>query len=162
MRLKEHGSELIEVADNGCGVQPESYEALTLKYHTSKLRSFNDLQAPSHLPVRCAPHSQSRDARRRLPAGPEYVWVPRRGAELAVRAGGRQRGHAHGTRRGGRAPDLRPCGQAHWHRGHRPRPGYHRGRPRALQAPARAFQGVRKRGQSLCVLVMWPRRVCTG
>ena len=45
MRLKEYGSELIEVADNGCGVRPDNYQALTLKYHTSKLRCFTDLQA---------------------------------------------------------------------------------------------------------------------
>jgi DNA mismatch repair protein PMS2 len=45
VRLKEHGSELIEVADNGCGVRPDGYQALTLKYHTSKLRCFGDLQA---------------------------------------------------------------------------------------------------------------------
>ena len=38
MRLKEHGSELIEVSDNGCGVDPGNYEALTAKYHTSKVR----------------------------------------------------------------------------------------------------------------------------
>jgi len=45
VRLKEHGAELIEVADNGCGVRPDGYQALTLKYHTSKLRCFGDLQA---------------------------------------------------------------------------------------------------------------------
>ncbi len=45
MRLKEHGAELIEVADNGCGVRPDGYQALTLKYHTSKLRCFGDLLA---------------------------------------------------------------------------------------------------------------------
>jgi DNA mismatch repair ATPase MutL len=38
VRLKEHGSELIEVSDNGCGVDPGNYEALTAKYHTSKVR----------------------------------------------------------------------------------------------------------------------------
>ena len=43
MRLKEHGSELVEVADNGSGVAPENYEALTLKYHTSKIATFADL-----------------------------------------------------------------------------------------------------------------------
>lgn len=47
VRLKEYGSELIEVADNGCGVRPDNYQALTLKYHTSKLRCFTDLQARS-------------------------------------------------------------------------------------------------------------------
>ena len=38
VRLREHGCELIEVADNGSGVCPEHYEALTAKYHTSKVR----------------------------------------------------------------------------------------------------------------------------
>ena len=33
----------MEVADNGSGVAPASYEALTLKYHTSKLSAFDDL-----------------------------------------------------------------------------------------------------------------------
>jgi DNA mismatch repair protein PMS2 len=44
VRLKEYGSELIEVADNGHGVSPENYQALTLKYHTSKISDFGDLQ----------------------------------------------------------------------------------------------------------------------
>jgi len=44
VRLKEHGSELIEVADNGQGVKPADYESLMLKYHTSKLSSFDELE----------------------------------------------------------------------------------------------------------------------
>ena len=44
VRLREYGSELIEVADNGCGVSPTDYQSLTLKYHTSKLQHFGDLQ----------------------------------------------------------------------------------------------------------------------
>jgi DNA mismatch repair protein PMS2 len=43
VRLKEHGSVLIEVADNGKGVAPEDYQSLTLKYHTSKISDFSDL-----------------------------------------------------------------------------------------------------------------------
>ena len=43
VRLKEHGSALVEVADNGRGVAPEDYQALTLKYHTSKIHGFADL-----------------------------------------------------------------------------------------------------------------------
>ena len=35
---------LHQVADNGRGVQPKDYEALALKYHTSKLSEFNDLE----------------------------------------------------------------------------------------------------------------------
>lgn len=44
IRLKEYGAELVEVADNGCGVDPANYQALTLKYHTSKIGDFADLQ----------------------------------------------------------------------------------------------------------------------
>ncbi len=44
IRLKEYGSELLEVADNGMGVAPKYYQALTLKYHTSKISNFQDLQ----------------------------------------------------------------------------------------------------------------------
>lgn len=43
VRLKEYGSELIEVADNGCGIDPEDYESFALKYHTSKIISFDDV-----------------------------------------------------------------------------------------------------------------------
>lgn len=43
MRLKEHGSELIEVADNGSGIDPVDYESIALKYHTSKISSFEDV-----------------------------------------------------------------------------------------------------------------------
>jgi len=43
VRLKEHGSELIEVADNGSGVAPGDFEGLMLKYHTSKLMEFEEL-----------------------------------------------------------------------------------------------------------------------
>ncbi|DBA85494.1 TPA: hypothetical protein ACH3X2_000440 [Trebouxia sp. C0005] len=44
VRLKEYGSELIEIADNGSGVEPANFQSLTLKYHTSKLQQFSDLQ----------------------------------------------------------------------------------------------------------------------
>ncbi|XP_070579403.1 mismatch repair endonuclease PMS2-like isoform X2 [Ptychodera flava] len=43
IRLKEHGSEFLEVADNGSGVEPRDFEGLALKHHTSKLRDFSDL-----------------------------------------------------------------------------------------------------------------------
>lgn len=43
IRLKEYGSELIEVADNGCGVAPQNHAAVALKYHTSKISTFTDL-----------------------------------------------------------------------------------------------------------------------
>jgi hypothetical protein len=44
VRLKEHGLELIEVADNGRGVAAGNQEALALKYHTSKIANFGDLE----------------------------------------------------------------------------------------------------------------------
>ncbi|CAI5532442.1 unnamed protein product [Closterium sp. Naga37s-1] len=47
VRLKDFGAELIEVADNGCGVAPPNWQALTLKYHTSKITHFSDLQSLS-------------------------------------------------------------------------------------------------------------------
>jgi DNA mismatch repair protein PMS2 len=43
VRLKEYGSEFVEVIDNGTGVQEENFEGLTLKHHTSKLRVYSDL-----------------------------------------------------------------------------------------------------------------------
>ncbi|XP_004347900.2 hypothetical protein CAOG_04075 [Capsaspora owczarzaki ATCC 30864] len=43
IRLREHGAELIEVIDNGSGIEPHNFQALTLKYHTSKLADFSDL-----------------------------------------------------------------------------------------------------------------------
>ena len=44
IRLKDYGSDVIEVADNGCGVDKRNYAALTLKYHTSKISDFADLE----------------------------------------------------------------------------------------------------------------------
>uniref|UniRef100_A0A8C2TRZ5 Mismatch repair endonuclease PMS2 n=1 Tax=Coturnix japonica TaxID=93934 RepID=A0A8C2TRZ5_COTJA len=43
VRLKDHGAELIEVSDNGGGVEEENFEALTLKHYTSKIQDFSDL-----------------------------------------------------------------------------------------------------------------------
>ena len=44
MRLTEYGSEMIDVADNGSGIAHEDFETLMLKYHTSKITKFEDLQ----------------------------------------------------------------------------------------------------------------------
>ena len=43
VRLKEYGKDMIEIVDNGTGVEPVNYKGLTLKYHTSKLSTFSDL-----------------------------------------------------------------------------------------------------------------------
>nr|XP_046234187.1 mismatch repair endonuclease PMS2 isoform X2 [Scatophagus argus] len=43
VRLKDCGAELVEVSDNGKGVEEANFEGLTLKHHTSKLRDFSDL-----------------------------------------------------------------------------------------------------------------------
>ncbi|KAK6169451.1 hypothetical protein SNE40_020506 [Patella caerulea] len=43
IKLKEYGSESIEVSDNGSGVEQQNFHGLTLKHHTSKLQDFSDL-----------------------------------------------------------------------------------------------------------------------
>lgn len=44
VKLKDFGSKLVEVADDGEGVDEPNFAGLTLKYHTSKLREFSDLE----------------------------------------------------------------------------------------------------------------------
>lgn len=48
----EYASKYLEVSDNGCGIDPSDYEALCLKYHTSKLSSYEDLSTVSTLGFR--------------------------------------------------------------------------------------------------------------
>ncbi|XP_036752972.2 mismatch repair endonuclease PMS2 isoform X3 [Manis pentadactyla] len=43
IRLKDYGVDLIEVSDNGSGVEEANFEGLTLKHHTSKIQDFADL-----------------------------------------------------------------------------------------------------------------------
>ncbi|XP_067859604.1 mismatch repair endonuclease PMS2 [Heptranchias perlo] len=43
IKLKEFGADLIEVSDNGDGVEDKNFEGLTLKHYTSKLQDFSDL-----------------------------------------------------------------------------------------------------------------------
>nr|XP_018910860.1 PREDICTED: mismatch repair endonuclease PMS2 isoform X1 [Bemisia tabaci] len=43
VRLREYGSDLIEVSDNGSGVLSDNFQGLTAKHHTSKLLDFSDL-----------------------------------------------------------------------------------------------------------------------
>ena len=45
VRLKDCGAALIEVSDNGGGVAPDDYANIALKYHTSKLETFDELEA---------------------------------------------------------------------------------------------------------------------
>ncbi len=44
VRLKECGCNLIEVVDNGYGVDEANFQGLTLKHHTSKIKDFSDIE----------------------------------------------------------------------------------------------------------------------
>ncbi|KAK7583946.1 hypothetical protein V9T40_004909 [Parthenolecanium corni] len=44
IRLREYGSELIEVVDNDIGIHPNNSEALALKHYTYILRDFSELE----------------------------------------------------------------------------------------------------------------------
>uniref|UniRef100_A0A8C5K7M1 MutL C-terminal dimerisation domain-containing protein n=1 Tax=Jaculus jaculus TaxID=51337 RepID=A0A8C5K7M1_JACJA len=43
LRLKDYGVDLIEVSDNGCGIEEGNFKGLALKHHTSKIQEFADL-----------------------------------------------------------------------------------------------------------------------
>jgi len=45
VRFKNHGLESIEVQDNGNGIAPEDFETIALKHYTSKLTTYEDLNA---------------------------------------------------------------------------------------------------------------------
>jgi len=45
IRLREMGAELVEVSDNGTGVEERNFKGMTVKHATSKLREFTDLFA---------------------------------------------------------------------------------------------------------------------
>ncbi|KAF8562928.1 hypothetical protein P879_11318, partial [Paragonimus westermani] len=45
VRLREYGSELIEVSDNGSGIKEQDFDAITGKHSTSKIREFDDLHS---------------------------------------------------------------------------------------------------------------------
>ncbi|KFB50618.1 AGAP007126-PA-like protein [Anopheles sinensis] len=45
VKLRDHGAELVEVSDNGSGVEERNFQGLTAKYHTSKLKEFSDLES---------------------------------------------------------------------------------------------------------------------
>lgn len=48
----EHALKYLEVSDNGRGIDPSDYEALCLKYHTSKLSSYEGLSSVTSLGFR--------------------------------------------------------------------------------------------------------------
>lgn len=48
VRLREHGSELIEVCDNGSGISPDDYESVARRHHTSKIKAFSDVQVSQY------------------------------------------------------------------------------------------------------------------
>uniref|UniRef100_A0A182P0N7 MutL C-terminal dimerisation domain-containing protein n=1 Tax=Anopheles epiroticus TaxID=199890 RepID=A0A182P0N7_9DIPT len=45
VKLRGCGADMVEVSDNGSGVEEKNFEGLTAKYHTSKLREFTDLES---------------------------------------------------------------------------------------------------------------------
>ncbi|EAA04111.4 AGAP007126-PA [Anopheles gambiae str. PEST] len=45
VKLRGCGAELVEVSDNGSGVEEKNFAGLTAKYHTSKLKEFTDLES---------------------------------------------------------------------------------------------------------------------
>lgn len=45
VKLKNMGTDSIEVSDNGCGIDPENYAGIAMKHHTSKLKNFEDLDS---------------------------------------------------------------------------------------------------------------------
>lgn len=47
VKLRESGIDSIEVSDNGSGIDPQNYNGLALKHHTSKLKDFSDLTSVS-------------------------------------------------------------------------------------------------------------------
>ena len=47
VRTNEHGSDLIQISDNGSGIDPSNYESLALKHFTSKIKDFKDLETLS-------------------------------------------------------------------------------------------------------------------
>ncbi|KAK9467684.1 hypothetical protein V1512DRAFT_259811 [Lipomyces arxii] len=45
IKFKQYGTELFEVIDNGDGIDQVDFESIALKHHTSKLRTFADLES---------------------------------------------------------------------------------------------------------------------
>jgi hypothetical protein len=117
VRLKEYGSELIEVSDNGSGIKPEDYQSLTLKYHTSKITGFEDLTVSIVVGAneRAKPSNCMAFQRRLQQAatcglsltscvwvelhpvssGSDHLWLPWRGAQLSLCSSQPVSGHMH-------------------------------------------------------------------
>ena len=81
IRLKDYGSEVIEVADNGSGVDERNYAALTLKYHTSKISDFADLEVcePLRRAVSSAHAADALTVQILCAPGAYDFWLPRGG-----------------------------------------------------------------------------------
>jgi len=47
IRIKNYGSDSVEVIDNGSGIDPEDYEKITMRHCTSKISKFEDLEQVS-------------------------------------------------------------------------------------------------------------------
>ncbi|KAK9762097.1 ATP-binding mismatch repair protein [Basidiobolus ranarum] len=47
IKLRDCGLDLIEIVDNGNGIEPEDYDTIALKHYTSKLRDFDELTGVS-------------------------------------------------------------------------------------------------------------------
>ncbi|ORX97206.1 hypothetical protein K493DRAFT_336648 [Basidiobolus meristosporus CBS 931.73] len=47
IKLRDSGLDLIEIIDNGNGIEPEDYDTIALKHYTSKLRDFDELTGVS-------------------------------------------------------------------------------------------------------------------
>ena len=45
MTFIAHGADLIELVDNGHGIAEEDFDKIGLRYHTSKLHEFEDLES---------------------------------------------------------------------------------------------------------------------
>jgi DNA mismatch repair protein PMS2 len=47
VKLRNMGIDIIEVCDNGSGIDPLNYEGIAMKHHTSKLKDFEDVYSVS-------------------------------------------------------------------------------------------------------------------
>jgi DNA mismatch repair protein PMS2 len=47
VRLTEMGANMIEVSDNGSGIDPTNYSGIAMKHFTSKLQQFEDIYSVS-------------------------------------------------------------------------------------------------------------------